>query len=214
MTSNQTAAIAAAQSNNVGSQFSSAIYNRMMTLMNMPDSLQAIDDAISMVGVPIASKNGGGDWPYTGILKFYALVKYLKAYPLPNNSTQCTQIKTALVALDGEITNIDNQITAGGTDPNEEAAFTYAVTSIKTAYQAWYAKTNCDTVIANQATTAQQQTEQSTTSADAALVNGSAGNSTPVIISPTASYIVGGLVVFGIIGTIVLIIVKHNKNNK
>ena len=160
----------------------------MIALFSMPDSVKAIDEAISVVGLPPVSTQNGADWQTTGIINFWALVKYLKKYPLPTTTTSCKDLKTALTALDGEIAEIHKLESEQNADSTQ--AFINAVNTIKLNYNTYYKSKNCD----NPTGTTTKPTK--TGVADAA---------TP---SKTIYYIGGGVLLLGLTAFIIYKI-KH-----
>jgi len=167
-----------------------------LALFSLPNSKQAIDDAVSIMGLPPYSTNGGRDWA-NGMLNFYGLVKYLKTYPLPTNSTNCTQAKTASLALDAELTSIDKNRAIGGTDDNYNRAYTQAVNTIKQYYDGWYSTNNCDLVISQQASEFTQNLSNKSTQQNAAMV---IQDTTPASTS-------NNTLIYGIMGAVALVIV-------
>ena len=188
--SNQQSAI------NVANQYIGQINqaSEISSLFQMTDSAKAIDDAVGLIGLPFKS----ADWKAGKILDFWALVKYLKLYPLPTTTTTCNTIKNNLAALDTETTNILTLKTLGNTDSNSLTAFANAVITIQQKYNAAYTTANCGTTT----TTPTGATIPPTT------------NPTPTPIVETTSnllyYIIGGVILAG--AAVTFIIIKRKNN--
>jgi len=175
-------------------------YSTVSALISMQGSSKAIDDAVGMVGLP-PFNNGGSSWS-EAMLLFYSLVKYLKTYPLPTSSTKCTVANTVIVALDKELVSIDKNRAIGGTDDNFNRAYTAAVNAIKQYYTAWYATSDCDIKITEQASEYQQQQTNKNTQTNADLLSRETQTSSS---SNTIVYVIGGVLVFGLIVTVILL---------
>jgi LPXTG-motif cell wall-anchored protein len=183
---------------------------QIIALFSQPNTLQALKDAISMVGMPPNSGCGGCDWDGSGYLNFYALVKYLKQYPLPTAKTKCSEIKAALLALDSEYTSIDKYRSLGNTNEAYNTAYYYAILQIKSAYNGWYTSNNCDLVIANEEKAAQNSQTQNDLKDNLNTLNTLTDPNTPTTASSNSIYyLIGGIVV---VGVVIMLAKKKNKD--
>ena len=184
---------------------------QIIALFSQPNTLQALKDAISMVGMPPNSGCGGCDWDGSGYLKFYALVKYLKQYPLPTAKTKCSEIHAALLALDSEYTSIDKYRSLGNSDDNYNAAYYYAILQIKSAYNGWYTSNNCDLVIANEEKAAQNAQTQNDLKDNLNTLKTLTDPNTPIPAASSNSiyYLIGGIVV---VGVVIMLARRKNKD--
>jgi hypothetical protein len=183
---------------------------QQISLYSVPSSYQAMVDTINTMGMFANNQDccgGGGFWQSSGILNFYSLVKYLKQYPLPTSTTKCTAIKSALVALDMENTNVNNLRILGNTDDNYNSAYLYAIAQIKAAYSGWYSTNDCDTKIADEIKAQENAQTQGNIASNIKLLEGADGSTENAPVSYTALYVVGGVLVVGILA---FVLIKRN----
>jgi hypothetical protein len=103
-------------------------------------NLQAMKDAVAILGYPIFDTGRGWEW---ATQDWICLARYFKNFPIPTaENTNCSTCNAAITLLSAEDAAIVNETTLGGNQAEAQSK-QKALNQVKSLYNAWFVKNDC-----------------------------------------------------------------------